>query len=82
MPQRAIPLGIPALAGIPGKPGVNFIMNLSDDFKNHWLAGFSDADASFQIKIINRTTRNQPEIRLNYQIDQKSNILLTKIKII
>jgi hypothetical protein len=55
-------------------------MNLTNDFNNHWLAGFSDADASFQIKVINRTTRKKPEIRLNYQIDQKNNILLTKIQ--
>ena len=59
---------------------INFSMNLTDDFNNHWLAGFSDADASFQVKIINRNTRKKPEIRLNYQIDQKNNILLTKIK--
>ena len=59
---------------------INFTMNLTNDFNNHWLAGFSDADASFQVKIINRTTINKPEIRLNYQIDQKKNILLTKIK--
>ena len=59
---------------------INFTMNLTDDFYNHWLAGFSDADASFQVKIINRATRIKPEVRLNYQIDQKDNILLTKIK--
>ena len=59
---------------------IHFTMNLTDDFNNHWLAGFSDADASFQVKIINRNTRKKPEIRLNYQIDQKNNILLTKIK--
>jgi hypothetical protein len=59
---------------------INFTINLTDDFNNHWLAGFSDADASFQVKIINRNTRNKPEIRLNYQIDQKNNMLLTKIK--
>ena len=59
---------------------INFTINLTDDFNNHWLAGFSDADASFQVKIIKRNTRNKPEIRLNYQIDQKNNILLMKIK--
>ena len=59
---------------------INFTMNLTDDFNNHWLAGFSDADASFQVKIINRNTRNKPEVRLNYQIDQNKNILLMKIK--
>lgn len=52
----------------------------SNNFDNHWLAGFSDADASFQIKFINRITRNKPEIRLNYQIDQKSDLLLIRIK--
>ncbi len=59
---------------------INFSMNLTDNFNNHWLAGFSDADASFQIKIINRARRKNPEIRLNYQIDQKNNILLMKIQ--
>lgn len=63
---------------------INFTMNLTDDFnQNHWLAGFSDADASFQIKILNHIFRNKPEVRLNYQIEgypQKNNILLIKIK--
>lgn len=59
---------------------IKFTMNLSDNFNNHWLAGFSDADASFQIKIINRLIRNKPEIRLNYQIDQKKILLLNMIK--
>ena len=59
---------------------IDFTMNLSNDFNNHWLAGFSDADASFQIKIIKRVTRNKPEIRLNFQIDQKDNLILTMIK--
>jgi hypothetical protein len=59
---------------------INFTLNQSDDFNNHWLAGFSDADASFQVKFINRSRRNKPEVRLNYQIGQKNNILLTKIQ--
>lgn len=46
----------------------NFTIDSSKNFDNHWLAGFSDADASFQIKIIKRITRNKPEIRLNFQI--------------
>jgi hypothetical protein len=50
---------------------LKFKINDSNDFNNHWIAGFSDADASFQIKIINRETRPRPEIRLNFQIDQK-----------
>jgi hypothetical protein len=58
----------------------NFTIDYSKNFDNHWLAGFSDADASFQIKIIKRITRNKPEIRLNFQIDQKSDLLLNMIK--
>jgi len=53
-------------------------LNINKDFKNHWLAGFSDADASFQIKILNRNGRT--EIRLNFQIDQKKNNILLLIK--
>ena len=59
---------------------VKFTINSSNDFSDHWLAGFSDADASFQIKTINRIMRNKAEIRLNYQIDQKNNLLLNMIK--
>jgi len=57
---------------------VNFKLNLNKDFKNHWLAGFSDADASFQIKVLNRN--NRTEVRLNFQIDQKNNSVLLLIK--
>jgi hypothetical protein len=33
------------------------------------------------VKIINHTTRNKPEVRLNYQIDKKkNNVLLMKVK--
>ena len=72
---------------------IHFTIDSSKNFDNHWLAGFSDADASFQIKIIKRITRNKPEIRLNFQIalrshaselgscaDQKSDLLLNRIK--
>jgi len=59
---------------------LNFTMDSSNNFDNHWLAGFSDADASFQIKIIKRITRDKPEIRLNFQIDQKTDLLLIMIK--
>ena len=59
---------------------INFTMDSSRNFDNHWLAGFSDADASFQIKIIKRVTKNKPEIRLNFQIDQKKDLLLIMIK--
>jgi hypothetical protein len=36
----------------------SLILNSDKDLKNHWLAGFSDADASFQIKIVNRSKQN------------------------
>lgn len=53
-------------------------LNSDKDLSNPWLAGFSDADASFQIKLINRN--NKVEIRLNFQIDQKKETLLLLIK--
>ncbi len=59
---------------------IEFKINESNDFNNHWIAGFSDADASFQIKIINRDNKSKPEIRLNFQIDQKDNYILLLIK--
>ena len=59
---------------------LEFKINDSNDFNNHWIAGFSDADASFQIKIINRDNKIKSEIRLNFQIDQKDNNLLLSIK--
>lgn len=77
----------------------NFTMNISDNFDNHWLAGFSDADASFQVKTIERVTRSKPslsshpkairsmkegcsaaEIRLHYQVDQESDLILKMIQ--
>lgn len=57
---------------------VSLKLNTSDDFKNLWLAGFSDAYASFQIKLISHN--NKTEVRLNYQIDQKENYILILIK--
>lgn len=53
-------------------------LNLSNNFKNHWLAGFSDADASFQIEILNRGKNF--EVRLNFQIDQNKEYILSLIK--
>ncbi|BDI12835.1 hypothetical protein, partial (mitochondrion) [Phanerochaete sordida] len=55
--------------------------NEDGNLNNHWLAGFSDADASFQIKLINKNQHT--EVRLNYQIaasPQKENTLLILIK--
>jgi LAGLIDADG endonuclease/LAGLIDADG-like domain len=57
------------------KEKIEFNFNCNNDFYNHWLAGFSDANASFQIKIVNKS-----EIRLNYQIDQQNNDILILIK--
>ncbi|YP_008475039.1 putative LAGLIDADG endonuclease, partial (mitochondrion) [Candida oxycetoniae] len=59
---------------------INFTIDSSKNLDNHWLAGFSDADASFQIKIIKRIIRDKPEIKLNFQIYQKSDLLLNIIK--
>ena len=66
---------------VTGDPeSIEFKINDSNDFNNHWIAGFSDADASFQIKVVNRENRLKPEIRLNFQIDQKNNDVLLLIK--
>lgn len=60
------------------KNKIDLKLNLDKNLKNHWIAGFSDADASFQIKILNRI--NKVEVRLNFQIDQKKNTILLLIK--
>lgn len=59
---------------------IEFGKNNTKDFNNYWIAGFSDADASFQIKIITREERSKPEIRLNFQVDQKENSLSLLLK--
>ena len=58
----------------------NFSSDYDQNLNNYWLSGFADADASFQIKIINRIDRDKPEIRLNFQIDQKNKDILILIK--
>lgn len=65
----------------------NFNINSSNDFNNHWLAGFTDANGYFLINIINNNYnnynnkfKNKPEIRLNYKINQKTNNILLYIK--
>ena len=60
------------------KKEIDFKLNLKKDLKNHWLAGFSEADTSFQIKIYHRN--NKVEVRLNFQIDQKNKDVLLLIK--
>jgi LAGLIDADG endonuclease len=58
---------------------ISLTLNKDLNLDNFWLAGFSDADASFQVKVITRETR-KPEIRLNFQVDQKTKDLLVLIK--
>ena len=53
-----------------------FKLNVDKILENHWLAGFSDADASFQIKVLIVTI--ELEVRLNYQIDEKKKDLFWK----
>jgi len=57
---------------------ISLKLNSNKDLKNHWLAGFSDANANFQIKVLNRS--NKIEVRLNFQIDQKKDNILLLIK--
>lgn len=57
---------------------IKISLNLNNNLDNYWLAGFSDADASFQINVVN--CKNKTEVRLNYQIDQKNYDLLILIK--
>lgn len=49
-------------------------LNCSESLVNHWLAGYTDAEGSFQIKV------RKKEVRLNYQIDKKTKEILVKIK--
>lgn len=57
-----------------------FKINNNLDLNNNWLAGFSDANASFQIKLISINKRT--EVRLNFMlsIDQNNKDLLILIK--
>lgn len=55
-------------------------INQTSLLDNHWLAGFIDADGSFQIKKINRTDRLLEEVRLSLQIDQKTDNTLILIQ--
>lgn len=48
---------------------------------SYWLAGFSDADGSFQVKTIKRKENKLgEEIRVCYQIDQKKILILEQIR--
>jgi len=60
------------------KEKFNLKLNKENDLSNSWLAGFSNADGSFQIKLVHR--KNKIEVRLNFQIDQKKDNILILIK--
>lgn len=57
-----------------------FNIDCSSLSEHYWLTGYSDADASFQIKILNRPNKKNPEIRLYYQVDSKYDIIIKQIK--
>ncbi len=73
-----------------------FSINTSEDLDNHWLAGFLDADGSFQVKCLERVNVTKTllgsssfssagrstcfEIQLNMQIKHKTRLLLDLIK--
>lgn len=57
---------------------INFKLNTDNLLENHWLAGFSDADSSFQIKILKHI--NRTEVILKFKMDQKEDYLLKLIK--
>ena len=66
---------------VGGAIKLKFKINLDKDLKNHWLAGFSDGKANFQIKLVaSGTGNNKTEVRLNFQIDQKKDYILLLIK--
>lgn len=67
----------------PLKIKENLHLNTKSNLNNSWLAGFIDADGSFQIKLIDRVNPNsstRTEVRLHVQIDQKTRLLLDLIK--
>lgn len=50
---------------------ISLNLNLSNDFNNHWLAGFSDTYSSFHINIVNLGGKWR-EVGLNFQIAPRS----------
>ena len=63
---------------IPQEKDISLLTN------SHWLAGFSDAEGSFQVKTINRKGRKfgafRPEIRLCFQINNDCKYILDQLK--
>lgn len=68
-----------ALSEIKNKLPKELKINLDNNLKNHWLAGFSDATASFQINFVNNSNPagSKSGLQLNFKIEpaQKDNIL-------
>jgi hypothetical protein len=63
---------------VPITPKEKDISKLTNSY---WLAGFSDADASFQVKTLNRKgIKYDYDIRLNYKLDQKNRLILDQLK--
>ena len=64
-----------------------FYNHLKCSFSNHvpldstrWLAGFIQGDGSFQIKLTKRKCKTPARVHVVIQIDQKSNVVLNRIK--
>jgi hypothetical protein len=55
-----------------------FTRNQTADFENHWLAGFTDVNGSFQVELLIRSP--EEEVRLSFQIDQKTAAILLLIR--
>jgi hypothetical protein len=55
-----------------------FTKNNTPVVADYWLCGFSDAEASFQVKMV--VSVNRKEIRLNFQVDQKTESVLVDIR--
>jgi hypothetical protein len=55
-----------------------FNLNTENNLNNHWLAGFCDANSSFQINIFNKDNIN--DIQLNFQKNYINKELLNLIK--
>jgi hypothetical protein len=56
----------------------SFTLNETPLVADYWLCGFTDAEASFQVKMLTRPTRR--EVRLNFQVDQKTEGILRVIQ--
>lgn len=56
----------------------DFTRNSSPIVEDYWLCGFSDAEASFQVKMLAGVDRKK--IRLNFQVDQKTESILADIR--